>query len=426
MKEQKKGISLIVLVITIIVMIILASAVIISLSNSNIITKAKEAVLKTDVKNFAGELSVSLAEQKLNNKDLEFGDVTETDVEEIKKYIPNFDEKYAGKIFIQNGELVYDASKVTANEKAALESIGIKSGTTYTPAELKQVIESKNLGTDVSTTDITKYVEGLSQKDAEKYTIFQGKLYYRYDKTTIEDRLLLHQNGVSYLLGDANGNGTLDEEDIKMIETFSSNYNYTNQNVITICDVNNDLVIDNADSSVVYETINNNDTLENYIDMALQEPYRVRITLDYWKAVCEVEISDNIPDTAVAAGYTELVKYLPELKNDYFAERVALIHGFLHIRLDRLTELEKDAWLNGLVTDPDSARFTTLIGDGNYDGYVTEADSAVLQDIIDEKIVATDVQKYVLDINNDGAITIEDKTMLDDYLAGTIDYLDFF
>ena len=64
MKEQKKGISLIVLVITIIVMLILAAAVIITLSNSSIINKAKEAVNKTDVKNFEQELSLSLADMK--------------------------------------------------------------------------------------------------------------------------------------------------------------------------------------------------------------------------------------------------------------------------------------------------------------------------------------------------------------------------
>ncbi len=45
---QKKGISLIVLVITIIVMIILASAVVITLSNTGVIDKASEAVDKTN------------------------------------------------------------------------------------------------------------------------------------------------------------------------------------------------------------------------------------------------------------------------------------------------------------------------------------------------------------------------------------------
>jgi len=42
MKTNKKGISLIVLIITIIVMIVLASAVIITLSSSGVIQKANE------------------------------------------------------------------------------------------------------------------------------------------------------------------------------------------------------------------------------------------------------------------------------------------------------------------------------------------------------------------------------------------------
>lgn len=45
---MKKGISLIVLVITIIVMIIIAGAIIISLSNSNVIDKADQAVISTN------------------------------------------------------------------------------------------------------------------------------------------------------------------------------------------------------------------------------------------------------------------------------------------------------------------------------------------------------------------------------------------
>ena len=48
--KKKQGISLIVLVITIIVMIILAASVVLTLSNSGIINKANEAVEKTKEK----------------------------------------------------------------------------------------------------------------------------------------------------------------------------------------------------------------------------------------------------------------------------------------------------------------------------------------------------------------------------------------
>ena len=50
MNKTKKGISLIVLVITIIVMIILAATIVISLNNANVINSANKAVTDTDLK----------------------------------------------------------------------------------------------------------------------------------------------------------------------------------------------------------------------------------------------------------------------------------------------------------------------------------------------------------------------------------------
>ena len=352
MKEQKKGISLIVLVITIIVMIILASAIIISLSNSNIITKAKEAVLKTDVKNFAQELSVSLAEEKLENKDLEFDNVTETDVEEIKKYIPNFDEKYAGKIFIQNGELVYDLSKVTADEKVALDSIGVKSGTTYTPAEIKAIIEEKNLGTEISTTDITKYVEGISKKEAEKYTIFQGDLYYRYEKTTYEDQLELYNAGISTLYGDVNGDGTITTADIEVIDQFDS---FTEQqypyNFPYIGDVDGVDTIDSSDSGNLDVVLSDNFTGEeynykNYIisEITQQHPAYIRLVGDYrlFDQISCLEYPDiALPETDVnTEKYTDMVAYYPEMTEEQ-AARFKIVNGKLTYKAEELSDAEK-------------------------------------------------------------------------------------
>ena len=51
MKNKKKGISLITLVITIIVIVVLAAAVVLALSRNNPIENAKEATFKSDVKN---------------------------------------------------------------------------------------------------------------------------------------------------------------------------------------------------------------------------------------------------------------------------------------------------------------------------------------------------------------------------------------
>ena len=59
---MKKGISLIVLVITIIVMIIIAGAIIMSLNNSKLIENANNAVLKSNEAEATSLLSIKYAE----------------------------------------------------------------------------------------------------------------------------------------------------------------------------------------------------------------------------------------------------------------------------------------------------------------------------------------------------------------------------
>lgn len=59
---MKKGISLIVLVITIIVMIIIAGAIIISLNSSNIIDRANDAVTDSNEANARSVLALKYAE----------------------------------------------------------------------------------------------------------------------------------------------------------------------------------------------------------------------------------------------------------------------------------------------------------------------------------------------------------------------------
>lgn len=68
---MKKGISLIVLVITIIVMIIIAGAIIISLNSTNLIQKADDAVITSDAANLKSELTLKYAEVMLYNEEKE-------------------------------------------------------------------------------------------------------------------------------------------------------------------------------------------------------------------------------------------------------------------------------------------------------------------------------------------------------------------
>ena len=64
---MKKGISLIVLVITIIVMIIIAGAIIISLNSSNVISKANQAVTDSDLANARNAAMLAYAELAAGN-----------------------------------------------------------------------------------------------------------------------------------------------------------------------------------------------------------------------------------------------------------------------------------------------------------------------------------------------------------------------
>ena len=66
--RRKQGISLIVLVITIIVMIILAASVVITLSNSGIINKANDAVDKTNASEVQNLATLAWAEEFMDGK----------------------------------------------------------------------------------------------------------------------------------------------------------------------------------------------------------------------------------------------------------------------------------------------------------------------------------------------------------------------
>ncbi|MDD2376840.1 MAG: hypothetical protein PHO88_05160, partial [Clostridia bacterium] len=107
--KNKKGISLIVLVITIIVIIILAGAVILSLANNNPIESANEATFKTNVAEYNSELAIAIANEYLQNSSFDSatfdagvwdgtGDGTGT----IKEYITSMSEVDAAKYEIQS------------------------------------------------------------------------------------------------------------------------------------------------------------------------------------------------------------------------------------------------------------------------------------------------------------------------------------
>ena len=89
MERNKRGISLIVLVITIIVMVILAAAVVITLNNTGIIGKANDAVDKTNLKEVQNLATLIWSEEYMDGKR---GDtLKEAVLDRLKDYTGKYD-----------------------------------------------------------------------------------------------------------------------------------------------------------------------------------------------------------------------------------------------------------------------------------------------------------------------------------------------
>ena len=108
---MKKGISLIVLVITIIVMIIIAGAIIISLNSSNVINKSNEAVLKTDVATINDKLTLAYVDLRADNPtvdtyaaDTKF-EVGNTEYDNTKAYYEAVVEEVADRVGVTGDTL---------------------------------------------------------------------------------------------------------------------------------------------------------------------------------------------------------------------------------------------------------------------------------------------------------------------------------
>ncbi|MNP14626.1 hypothetical protein D3C76_1069590 [compost metagenome] len=137
MKNKLEGISLIVLVITIVVMTILATAVVLSLKDQNVINDSYELGFKNDITTFKEQLDLYIkdkkvssisegerySEQKLNADSISatYSGQNITNVSNILDIISQMKKsKYSNsgqKFKVQNGELVYVESKVTSSDE---------------------------------------------------------------------------------------------------------------------------------------------------------------------------------------------------------------------------------------------------------------------------------------------------------------------
>ena len=156
-KNQKRGISLIVLVITIIVMIILASAIILSLRSSGIIGRANEAKTKSDAATKREAAAIKLAEYELGVQmgDIDGGAISANDY--VKAELEKDGIDTSDMVVTAGGEIQVGLSEVAV----ALVEAGAKIGDTVTGYVLSTATTAKTVSTDGSenTCDPEDYVE---------------------------------------------------------------------------------------------------------------------------------------------------------------------------------------------------------------------------------------------------------------------------
>ncbi|MEG2712606.1 MAG: hypothetical protein RR988_06245, partial [Clostridia bacterium] len=119
---KKRGMSLIVLVITILVMIILAGVVVVSLTKNNPIGKAGEALFKSDIGSFKDELNLGVISELAKSSRLQKTDINAIG-KDMLKYIPSMTDKYIEKLEIVDAELVFIGEK--ESEKEWADNIGL-------------------------------------------------------------------------------------------------------------------------------------------------------------------------------------------------------------------------------------------------------------------------------------------------------------
>lgn len=127
---NKRGISLIVLVITIIIMIILAGAILLNLAEDNPIDDANETKFKADITAYRDELGVYISDKQIEAARSGQTYYPEDDAElanlqgvAIVDKISGFKDIYYDKLEIRTGVLTYIGTSV--DEKSWAKELGI-------------------------------------------------------------------------------------------------------------------------------------------------------------------------------------------------------------------------------------------------------------------------------------------------------------
>lgn len=130
LSKKNSGISLIVLIITIIVAAILIGAVILETRDSKVESRAEEVKFKQSISTFMDELDMYLNQKKLdasnNNENFSVESYSETNTETIGNEVITSIKgtEYDGKLVIKNGRLALkDGADFTDKEKQWFEEV---------------------------------------------------------------------------------------------------------------------------------------------------------------------------------------------------------------------------------------------------------------------------------------------------------------
>ena len=122
--SEKKGISLIVLVITIIVIIILAVAVILSIANNNPIENSKEARFKNDIKTIEEDLNMYTL-KKYADGDIKGIEEVNLLGDDMVSALPS-SKNYKDKVEVKNGTLyIKSGDALTKEEQEWAKEVGV-------------------------------------------------------------------------------------------------------------------------------------------------------------------------------------------------------------------------------------------------------------------------------------------------------------
>jgi len=186
--KEKKGISLIILVITIISIIILASVIVMTIINNNPISQAEKLAFMSDVENFKGELNTYNSAQNIDKprgfsssklqadeNSMTYDGIADTG-KNINDIIPLLASmpKYYGLFEVSNGQLVFKGTNITQKGwivESGIEVISAGEFKVKMTAASQTVVKS---GTDViykiefssnvglTTIDLTNKIEVLT------------------------------------------------------------------------------------------------------------------------------------------------------------------------------------------------------------------------------------------------------------------------